>query len=536
MILDTSKPYINNDEHLKSTLNSPAESNFESVKEFSSLNSPTEDSDNSSLSDSNEKPVKNKNESNNDVNQILESEVLSNKESTGLESQENDFVNRPRNMSLLRKYIITCLLTSCAFQVTCLSTVWSQAIADVSAEHSINKTIATLGVTLFICGQGVGPLMFSPISEMYGRRPVYLVGLSLYCSFQLLTCFGPHLALMLVGRFFSGFSGGIFITVISGTFSDLFEQKDMGIPTLMFSIAPFLGPGIGPVIGGVVNESLGYRWIFIVMLIWSCLLLILVALIVPETYRPVLIERLQNKANDSSQSILNGFSMLSIFKTTLSLIMSAKKPLTMLVTKPIIFFTSLISGIFLAIIYLFFVAYPLIFETMYNFTPMNTSFTYLGITTGMICTIPTRGVWLKLAAKLKKKNNDISVPEHRLPQMLAGIIIAFVGLLIFAFTIRPSIHFMVPIMASSIFGFGCLYVFNTVFTYVFECFPTSTASASACNLFLRSFIAGVFPLFGRKMFIRLTSRFACLVLALVILSLSIAPVMFWRLGHKMRNT
>lgn len=453
--------------------------------------------------------------------------IVHNREAGSGELEEDEPEGNPaRRIGIFRKYVITTLLASCAFQVTCLSTTWSQAIISVSEDMSVNKTIATLGVTLFIIGQGIGPLLFTPISEIYGRRKVYLVALTLYCIFQLMPALGHTLPIMLVGRFFSGFAGGTFITVISGTFSDMFEQKDIGIPTLMFSMAPFLGPGIGPMIGATINTNLGYRWIFKVMLLWSVGLLVLVALLVPETFLPVLQKKHSSPANKPK----------NIAHLCWILIKSAKKPLKMVATDPIIFFTSFASGIYLALIYLFFVAYPLIFEDIYHFRPVSTGYTFLGMTCGMLLTIPTRRLWVGIYKYLARTRNDgVGMPEYRLPQMLTGTVTSFIGLLLFAFTIRASIHWMVPIASSGIFGFGCLLVFNGVFAYVFEAYPKCVASASACNLFFRSVMAGIFPLFGATMFRRLTPRWACVLLAGVTLVMSLAPILFFKYGRALRE-
>lgn len=453
---------------------------------------------------------------------IEESAISSDSDS---EKQVDQVVNPAQKMSLFRKYVITTLLSSCAFQVTCLSTTWSQAISSVSEDQSVTETIATLGVTLFIVGQGIGPLLFTPISEIYGRRKVYLVALTLYCIFQIMPSVGPSLAVMLVGRFFSGFAGGTFITVISGTFSDMFELKDRGIPTLMFSIAPFLGPGIGPMIGALSNAHLGYYWIFRVMLIWSAVLLLLVALLVPETFLPVLLK--QERAPEHRPK--------NVLHLCWILLKSAKTPLKFLATDTIIFLTSLASGVYLALIYLFFVAYPLIFEDIYNFHPISTGYTFLGMTVGMLLTVPARPLWVCIYNYLARtRNGGEGLPEYRLPQMFTGTVTSTVGLLLFAFTIRESIHWMVPICCSSVFGFGCLLVFNGVFAYIFEAYPRCVASASACNLFVRSTMAGIFPLFGQAMFRALTPRWTCVLLAGITLLMSMTPVLFFVYGPRLR--
>ncbi len=59
---------------------------------------------------------------------------------------------------------------------------------------------------------------------------------------------------LLVSRFLSGFSGSAFLSVSSGTVADLFVQKELQAPMMLFTIMPFVGPELGPVIGGFIDE------------------------------------------------------------------------------------------------------------------------------------------------------------------------------------------------------------------------------------------------------------------------------------------
>lgn len=442
-----------------------------------------------------------------------------------------------RNMSICHKYLVCVILTGCGFQVTSLSTTWSQAISSISSELHTSKTLATLGVTLFTFGLGIGPLFFSPISEFYGRRPVYLTAMAMYCLFQLMTVLGESIELMLAGRFMAGFAGSAFMTVISGTFSDLFEKKDMPIPTLMFTIGPFVGPGLGPIIGGSICTHWGYRWIFKAMLLWSFILLILVGILVPETYEPILLkekaERMRKRCpNIKYYAPIERAKDSSILSTV---VLSPKRPLMMLALDPVIFVSSLYSGILLAIIYLFFVVYPIVFRDIYQFTPGQTSMTFIAITVGMKLTAFTYPIWTRVYKKLTAANDDKEQPEYHLPQLIAGSILVPIGLCIFAATIRQSIHYLVPIFASGLFGFGCLLVFNGIFSYIFDSYKAHAASATACNTFMRSIMAGVFPLFGAQLFHKLGSSNACFMLAGMTLIVIPAPIAFFKYGSWLRE-
>lgn len=70
------------------------------------------------------------------------------------------------------------------------------------------------------------------------------------------------MATMIVGRFFNGLAGSAFLAVAAGSIVDMFEPAQIALPMIMFSIAPFLGPAAGPIIGGFINQFTTW-WVFL---------------------------------------------------------------------------------------------------------------------------------------------------------------------------------------------------------------------------------------------------------------------------------
>ena len=103
---------------------------------------------------------------------------------------------------------------------------------------------------------------------------------------------------MLVARFFDGFAGSAFLSVAGGTVGDMFARDQLQAPMMVYTASPFIGPGLGPVIGGFINSNVSWRWSFYVLLIWSGVMFAAVLAFVPETYHPVI---LRNKARKRRQ-------------------------------------------------------------------------------------------------------------------------------------------------------------------------------------------------------------------------------------------
>lgn len=151
-----------------------------------------------------------------------------------------------------------------------------------------SRKVSILGLSLFVLGIGCGPLFFSPLSEFFGRRPIYLIAWILYVIWTIPQAVANNIATILVARFLAAFSGGTFLAVAGGTVGDLFSKDELQYPMAIFTVSPFIGPCIGPTIGGFIIHNTHWRWTYYVMLMWSFALLMAIAFLVPETFRTFL--------------------------------------------------------------------------------------------------------------------------------------------------------------------------------------------------------------------------------------------------------
>lgn len=120
----------------------------------------------------------------------------------------------------------------------------------------------------------------------------------------------------------------------------------------------------------------------------------------------------------------------------------------------------LFSAILLGILYLFFGAFPLVFEGIYGFTLSQVGMAFLGIFAGLVLGACTDPFWHKnykrLIAQREAATGEVggSEPEYRLPPTIGGAFLVPIGLFMFAWTIYAKVHWIVPIIGSTIFGMG----------------------------------------------------------------------------------
>lgn len=144
-----------------------------------------------------------------------------------------------------RKWSIAILNSLSTFAVTFASSVYVSGIPSIIQDFHVSGEVATLGLSLFVLGFALGPLIWAPFSEVYGRRTIFVVSYAAYTAFSVAAPFSPDITTLLVLRFFASAFGSSSMTNTGGIISDMFEKKERGLATSLFSCAPFLGPAFG---------------------------------------------------------------------------------------------------------------------------------------------------------------------------------------------------------------------------------------------------------------------------------------------------
>lgn len=190
----------------------------------------------------------------------------------------------PRSMNPARKWAIVGLTSMGSFCVTCASSIYTSTYTQMNAEFGCSRIVATLGLSMFVLGIALGP-MWSPLSEFYGRRPIYLAAFAVFTVWIIPCAVAQNIGTVIVSRFFQGLSGSAFLSVSGGTVGDLFTPNQMHYPMIMFTASPFLGPSFGPMIGGFINSNVNWRWTHYMLIIWAFIMCLALVVTVPETYR-----------------------------------------------------------------------------------------------------------------------------------------------------------------------------------------------------------------------------------------------------------
>jgi MFS transporter, DHA1 family, multidrug resistance protein len=139
-----------------------------------------------------------------------------------------------QNFAFKKKLIISVVLVFDSLAATFASSIFSAATVAVGDEFNVGREVVTLGTSLFVLGYAVGPSVFAPISELYGRRvPVIFAAFS-FGIFNTAVAIAKDYQTLVISRFFAGFMGSAPLALCGAVFADMFDNKVISSPQSFF--------------------------------------------------------------------------------------------------------------------------------------------------------------------------------------------------------------------------------------------------------------------------------------------------------------
>ena len=406
----------------------------------------------------------------------------------------------PLNFSRGRKWLLTILVTLSTFAISLISSAYSASAEQITTELHCSDEDFNAGVSLYVFGFALGPALWAPLSELYGRRLTFVITQGIQTAFVGGTAGAPNIASVLIFRFLTATFGAAPLTNTGGVIADMFQSSERGFALSIFSAAPFLGPTLGPVIGGVVTMTVGWRGVQEVCCIFAGIIWISLTLVLPETYGPRILQttarRLSKETGKTYISVLDkerkgSKSASHIFGKALG------RPWVMLLYEPIVLVSCIYMAILYGTLYMFFPAFPIVYQELRGWNAGVGSLPFLGLAIGMLLGL----LYVILDDKYRyQKLGDAATPESRLPPTMIGAIALPIGLFGFAFTNSPSIHWAASVILSAPFAFGMVLVFISLFNYQLDSYVIYAASVLAAGAILRALAGGAFPLFTTQLY------------------------------------
>ncbi|EME50399.1 hypothetical protein DOTSEDRAFT_69055 [Dothistroma septosporum NZE10] len=448
--------------------------------------------------------------------------------------------NDPRNPMLYseaKKWFLTMLVAIATLAVAFVSSAYSGAADEIIKQFGCSQEVFTLGISLFVLGFAIGPLLWAPLSELFGRQLLFTTTYFGLTAFNAGAAGSQNIWTLIILRFFAGAIGSSPLTNAGGVIADMFPSKERGLAMSLFAAAPFMGPVLGPIVGGFAGETIGWRWVEGIMAIFTGVLWILGTLLVPETYAPVILRKRAKKLSAMTGKVYKtkgdidqgDVTISTVFKTSLS------RPWVLLFKEPIVFLLSIYMAIIYGTLYMCFGAFPIVYQQKRGWSPGIGGLAFLGVAVGMLLAVGYAILYNRHYSKISDKYKGFAPPEARLPLCMVGSVAVPIGLFWFAWTNSPSVHWSVSIIAGAPFGFGMVLIFLGILNYLIDAYTIFAASVLAANSVLRSLFGAAFPLFTTQMFNNLGIHWASSIPAFLALACVPFPFLFYKYGAGIRE-
>ncbi|KAF8649063.1 hypothetical protein AX16_006036 [Volvariella volvacea WC 439] len=454
----------------------------------------------------------------------------------------NDPAN-PQNWSVSYKWFLTLVCAAMTINVTFASSAPTATTHLLMREFNISQEVSDLITSVFLLGYVFGPLFWGPGSELVGRRPIFILTLSLYTIFHLGQALATNTQTLLVTRFLSGFFAVAPLTNCGGVIADIWPAVGRGPATSLFTASVFLGPVMGPIVSGyIVQSDVSWRWVFWVMMMFAGACTILTIVCLPETYAPILLAKKAKKLRkvaqkDGKPSELyaeherQDWSIGGIVHRTIY------RPFQMLALEPILVLVTVYLSLVYGLIYALFQALPIIFVLRRGFTISQVGLIFIGVGIGTSLGAFVNYLFSRDYPRLIAKWRGFPPPEQRLKGAIVGGPCLVIGCFWLGWSGEyASVHWAVPALATVMVGFGVCAVFISFLSYLVDTYLMYSASAFAANTVVRSAVAAAFPLFTTQMFLKLGVNWACTLLGLIALVLAPSPLLFMKYGPRIRSS
>lgn len=444
---------------------------------------------------------------------------------------------RPINWPLHKKITTVLLYGLVTMSASWASASYSPGTRQVAREFNVGKQTATLGTSLFLLGFGAGPLLWAPLSEVYGRRPAVMMPMFVAVCFSFATATAKDLQTVMISRFFGAFFASAPITNTGGVLGDLFDPAHRGIAFAGYSVANFFGPTVGPVVSAAVAQvpSLGWRWTEYLTGILQAVVLLFAFIFVDETYPPAL---LVQKARQLRHNTGNWALHAKFEEWNVNISQLARKFLirpVQLLTSPICLLMSLYASFCYGILYMQLGSIPIVFGEVRGWTPLVSLLPFLAMTLGTLVGAAINIINQFEYNKAYHAAGNKAVPEKRLPPMMFGSLVFAAGQFVAAWTAKPGdAPWIVPVIGLFLVGAGFFSIFQATLNYLVDTFTSVAASAIATQTFLRCCFAAGFPLAVTPLYHNIGvgpggsifAAFACLMIPV--------PYVFYTHGKRIR--
>ncbi|KAI6044554.1 major facilitator superfamily domain-containing protein [Pisolithus marmoratus] len=422
----------------------------------------------------------------------------------------------PRQWSNRKRWTIALVIWNLIAPIDLAITFYSGVQGQIQEEFGTSNALATLGVGLYNLGGVFGVLFGGPLSELYGRRPIYIVCSICFAVFSLGSTLSPNVSTLLICRGLMGLLGSPVFSIYGGSVADLFTPEERGPVVALFTLVLQGAPTIGPVPSSFLGPIFPWRWLFGFITIWGGVLAVAVTLFVPET-EPATIRRKLVKSEGIVVDVEEQVSLQFIYPYQVLIYFSFYP--AMLRSEPIMIWTTLYHSFVYGLLFIL-LEVRMLLAVISGFNYLS----FLGIPPYLLCSLfdVSRASRPGLHSPHSLETSsafsytlDILKPQYEARQRMIQIESGGKSEIEPEARLPGTLHYFFPTISGVPIGMGMTLLQLSLFNYYIDLYPTMSASAIAANSTIRGVAATVFPSVGLPLYSSLGIRNANVLLACI---------------------
>jgi len=304
-----------------------------------------------------------------------------------------DDLENPHNWPKHRRWGSTILIAMFAFIAPMASTMVAPALDTIAEEFDIQSDIEQfLVMSIFLLAFAIGPFVWGPMSEVFGRVRVMQCANLIFLLFNTVCGFAKTKQQMMAFRFLSGIGGSAPQAIGGGILSDCFRAGDRGAATAIYSLMPFLSPAVAPIMGGYLTQYTTWRWVFWATSIFDAAVQFACFFLLKETFAPAILAKKAAHLRRTTGNTQLHTKWQDPEHSMKKLIMkSLVRPLIMLGTQPALQAMALFRAYQYGLMYLVLATFNRVFEGAYNQSVARASLNYLSLGVGFVIGLQISG-------------------------------------------------------------------------------------------------------------------------------------------------
>ncbi|KAF8589440.1 MFS general substrate transporter [Ramaria rubella] len=448
-----------------------------------------------------------------------------------LSPQPTDDPADPLNWPLKLKILILIQVGILAALGTLNTAIINPAYGPMAEQLGISTITASYQTTVVIALNGIGPFIWIPLANVYGRRPVYLISTMIGFASALGSGFSTTFPNLLVARVFNGFFPAA-LSLGAGTVTDLFFVHQRGRAMGFFTVLLTSGAHIAPILGGLVGQFISWQWCLFLACILDGFMLLMIFFCLPETLyirNAESYKRAPTSQHFTMSTYVRGLFVFRQFPGRSLRLRQFLLPSLRMAKYPSVLFPAVYYGMaygFGSILPAVTVAH--VFAGHFHFSTLAIGLAYGGALTigGVIGEFGGGMVVDRIVKRERQRRGGDAEPEARLKAIWTGEFLVPVGLLMYGFGVQYKVHFMMPIVAMGVAMAGVQVITTVAYVYAIECYRSETNETAQLINLIRQEFGFTFAFYAIRLGDKIGYQFTFLIFALIGSGVAFIP-MVW---------